>query len=190
MNRLNRLYLKKITALLLLFIFCFIWVGYRFLLSHAEENADKQMEAMLDNHAYDESQLVSIKIPVSHFPAYVNAMGFERMNGQVEYNGLCYNYVKIRIYEDSLELLCIPNRKVISLRKAKNNLFSLVNDIQQKDNRSPGHHFIKLISAYYLLAGYECLAYFLSHPLSIWPEFFNEFSSYSYLRVIENPPEN
>jgi hypothetical protein len=181
--------LKKIATLLLLSIFCFNWIGYRLLLSYAENKADRQLEANLDNQDYDKAQLVSIKLPLSHFSAYINAMGFERADGQLECNGICYNYVKIRIYNDSLELLCIPNQKVINLRQAKDNYFKLVSDMQQRSNKNQGNHFIKIISAYFLLTGYQFLGYCLYYQLFIWPEFINELARNFYSPVIENPPE-
>jgi hypothetical protein len=95
-----------------------------------EQHADKTLIASLDENRYLESELISIKVPAAHLSAYVNSKEFERVDGQVELQGVQYNYVKRRFINDSLELLCIPNKKATELKTAKNDFFQLVNDLQ------------------------------------------------------------
>jgi hypothetical protein len=112
-------------------ILFFNWYGYQLLSSFLQERANARLEARLDQNNYDESQLVSVKIPITTLSYYNNATGFERIDGQVEINGIQYKYVKRRIFKDSLELLCIPNQASMSLQTAKNDFFRQVNDLQQ-----------------------------------------------------------
>jgi hypothetical protein len=93
----------------------------------------------LDNNRYDETQLISIKIPVTSLPYYNNSKSFERTDGQIEISGIEYNYVKRRIYNDSLELLCIPNRMAMQLRSAKDDFFKLINDLQGLSKKTNQH---------------------------------------------------
>jgi hypothetical protein len=135
--------LKRIAAILLIGILSFNWVGYQLLTSYLEGRADKQLEARLDDNRYDESQLLSIKVP-SHLSYSSPSLQFERVDGQVEVGGIIYKYVKRRIFNDSLELLCIPNQAAMKLQTAKNNFFQLVNDIQhngqgKKTDSHPGN---------------------------------------------------
>jgi hypothetical protein len=131
--------LKKISSILLSAILLFNWLGYQLLTSLLEENSNRQLEKALDNNEYNESDLISIKIPVSYLPYYNNSSIFERVDGQVEIQGLEYKYVKRRIYQDSLELLCIPNPSVMKLKEAKNEFFRFVNDLQHNGNDKSGH---------------------------------------------------
>jgi hypothetical protein len=131
--------LKKISSILLLSILLFNWLGYQLLTSLLEDNANRRLETALDNNEYNESDLISIKIPISYLPYYNNSASFERIDGQVEIQGLEYKYVKRRIYKDSLELLCIPNPSVMNLKEAKNEFFRFVNDLQHNGNDKSTH---------------------------------------------------
>jgi hypothetical protein len=99
-----------------------------------EQRADQTMIAELNENNYSESDLISIKVPAIHLSSYVNSKEFERVDGKVEIGGIQYNYVKRRLFNDSLELLCIPNKKATRLKTARDEFFKLVNDLQH-----PGH---------------------------------------------------
>jgi hypothetical protein len=96
-----------------------------------ESNANRKLEAQLDENSYNESQLFSVKIPANHFGYYINSKQFERVDGQIEINGIEYSYVKRRLYHDSVELLCIPNSAAMQLNTARNEFFKLTNDLQR-----------------------------------------------------------
>jgi hypothetical protein len=88
------------------------------------------MIASLDENNYNDADLISFKVPAVHLSSYVNSKEFQRVDGTININGVQYNYVKRRYSEDSLELLCIPNKTSTSLQNAKNEFFKLVNDLQ------------------------------------------------------------
>jgi len=117
-------------------ILFFNWYGYRLLTTWLEVKADHQLEARLDQNSYDESQLVSIKVPSTHLSYYNSSTQFERVNGQIEIEGVRYKYVKRRLFNDSLELLCIPNHTAMRLANVKNEFFKGVNDIRQDNGQS------------------------------------------------------
>ncbi|HWB90737.1 MAG TPA: hypothetical protein VG605_02750 [Puia sp.] len=139
--------LKQFAAILLIGILFFNWYGYQLLTAYWQQRAENRLEARLDKHQYDDDQLVSVKIPLTTLAYYNSSMNFERVNGRIEINGVHYNYVKRRIYGDSLELLCIPNTTAMNLQKAKNEFFRQVNDLQQqnqgKKNNSISKDFSK-----------------------------------------------
>jgi hypothetical protein len=134
--------LKKLAAILLIGLLFFNWYGYRLLTACLETRADHQLESRLDNDNYDESQLISIKIPSTYLSYYNSSTRFERVDGQIEIGGIKYKYVKRRLFNDSLELLCIPNNTAMQLQQTKDEFFKLTNDIQQhngQDKRSGSH---------------------------------------------------
>jgi hypothetical protein len=88
------------------------------------------MIANLDQNNYSDADLISFKVPAVHLSSYVNSKEFQRVDGQIEIAGVQYNYVKLRYDQDSLELLCIPNKTATNLQTAKNEFFKLVNDLQ------------------------------------------------------------
>lgn len=140
--------MKTIAAILLLGIFLFNCVGYRVLNCYLQGEAGRQLEAKLDHHQYDRSQLISIKVPVTHLAYYNNSGAFERTEGQIEINGIPYKYVERRIYNDSLELLCIPNHTALKLRSSRDEYFKVVSDLQggqQPKPSAPSHSFKSLM---------------------------------------------
>jgi hypothetical protein len=139
---------KQLAAILLIAILFFNWYGYQLLTAYWQQKAENTLVARLDRHEYDDSQLVSIKVPITTLAYYNSSATFERVDGQIDLNGVHYNYVKRRIFKDSLELLCIPNTTAMNLQKAKNEFFRQVNDLQQqnqgkKNNSTPVKDFSK-----------------------------------------------
>lgn len=130
--------LRNISAILLCGIFFFNWVGYRLLDNIMEEDATRRLDARLDQQQYDGDQLFTIKAPVTDLAYYNSSARFERANGQIEINGVPYRYVKRRIYNDSLEILCIPNKVALQLRQVRGNYFNLVTGIDRPQD--PGTH--------------------------------------------------
>src|ERR1700743_2852942 len=114
-------------------ILFFNWYGYQLLSNYWQNQADRRLEASLDQNNFDESQLVSVKVPLTTLSYYNSSTGFERVDGQIDIGGVHYKYVKRRIFQDSLELLCIPNMTAMKLQSAKNEFFRQVNDLQQQN---------------------------------------------------------
>jgi hypothetical protein len=143
--------LRKIAAILLCGIFFFNWVGYRFLNDMMEQNATRHLDARLDQQQYNEDQLITIKVPVTHLAYYNNSARYERSSGQIEIDGVPYRYVKRRIYHDSLEMMCIPNQGALQLRQSGKNYFSGVNDLEQQQGaKSPSHTHRSFLSDPYI----------------------------------------
>jgi hypothetical protein len=138
---------KQLAAILLIGILFFNWYGYQLLTAYWQQKAEKSLVARLDRNDYDDAQLISIKVPLTNIDYYNSSTTFERVDGQIELNGVHYNYVKRRIYKGQLELLCIPNTATTNLQKAKNEFFKQVNDLQQqgqgKKNNAPVKDFSK-----------------------------------------------
>lgn len=130
--------LRKFAAILLVGILLFDSVGYRALNRLMQYRASQQLELRLDRQQYDESQLISIKVPTTHLAYYNNSTTFERVDGQIEINGVICQYVKRRIYNDSLELLCIPNHKAMQLRAVGKDRLKLIADLEQ----SPDYYIV------------------------------------------------
>jgi hypothetical protein len=128
--------LRKIATILLLGILLFNLVGYRLLVTYMQDRTSRNMEARLDDNHYDESQLVSVKVPISHLSYYNTDSQFERVDGSIELGGVQYRYVKRRIYNDSLEILCLPDRAATALQAFKGDFYRLVNGFQG----TPGRH--------------------------------------------------
>lgn len=133
--------MKRIASILLLCVLLFNWFGYRILSDYFEKQADIVMEQKLDNREYDESQLIVIKVPLK-LPYQSNWKEFERYDGEIEVDGIDYKYVKRRVYNDSLVLLCLPYEGKMKLQTAREDFFKLVNDLEhpgQNKKSDNGH---------------------------------------------------
>jgi hypothetical protein len=115
---------------LLLIIFLFNWFGYRLLSDYLQHRADTQLETRLDQQQYNEASLIEIRIPLN-MPYQNVSSEFERYDGEVEFNGIHYKYVKRKVTNGELILLCLPNENRMRLLNARDEFFKLVNDLQQ-----------------------------------------------------------
>jgi hypothetical protein len=177
----------------MLALLSFNWFGYRFVISFFEDEANEKFESQLDNSNYDNDELISIKVPATNLAYYTNSKLFERVDGQVEINGVLYNYVKQRLYNDSVELLCIPNAVVMKLQTEKNDLVRSVNDIQQTDqakktNSHPVNAKNFSLDHYTILDIYSVSDLFAHAANRSF--YFSISTSFPYCTAIENPPEH
>ncbi len=185
--------MRKIASILLLGILLFNWVGFRFFSSYLEQKADVQLESQLDNNNYDESELITIKVPAEHLSSYTLSRQFERVDGQIEVNGIEYKYVKRRVFNDSLELLCIPNQQVMQLQNAKDNFFKLVNDLQHTGQSKKGDSHSgssKNFSTEYYTVHDSFKLNHLSVTTSQSPSYYAENLPFVYSLTEEQPPEH
>jgi len=125
--------LKKITALFFIALFLFNLFGYRLVVEYMQQKVSDQLEARLDKDLYSDSQLVELKVPI-HLPYQTNWAEYQRYDGEIEVEGIIYKYVKRKVADDTLYLMCIPNTKKMHLETAKNDYFRLSNDITQNNN--------------------------------------------------------
>ena len=55
--------------------------------------------------------------------------GYERVNGEINFEGKVYKYVKRIVQNDTMTLLCIPHEEKAKLQQSANNYFGGVNDL-------------------------------------------------------------
>jgi hypothetical protein len=120
--------LKKLTAILFLGLLLFNFAGYRLWYAYVQTRADRMLETSLDKEGYDTNNLITIKVPLSM--PYVNSWSeFERVNGEIEVAGRVYKFVKRKIYEGQLILLCLPDDQKTHLKAAREDFFKSANDL-------------------------------------------------------------
>ncbi len=125
---------RNLFAIVLIAVHLFNIGGYRFVFDHFEQKASSKMLSKLDKLEYNEAELIEVKVPI-RLPYQTDWKDFERYDGEIEINGVHYNYVKRKVQNDSLILLCIPNTDKMKIYNAREEFFSLVNDLQQNNDR-------------------------------------------------------
>jgi hypothetical protein len=119
---------KQPLAILLILIHLFNTGGYRFVFDAMEDRASMKLIQQIDNEQYSDDQLIEMRVALP-LPYQTNRESFERYNGEIEIDGVHYNYVKRKVWNDTLILLCLPNHGKMSLSNAREQFFSLVNDL-------------------------------------------------------------
>lgn len=125
--------LKKIIAILLLALHVFNFAGYGAVFNLLQQRASTQIVDMLDKGAYDETELMEVKIPFP-LPYATNWKEYERCDGEFEISGVIYNYVKRKLCNDTLFLLCIPNHEMMKIATAKSDFAQVSNDFANTGN--------------------------------------------------------
>ena len=125
--------MKKIATILLLALLLFNFIGYRFLFNALQQKADKELTANLDGNKYDESDLITITVPLS-MPYLNDSKDFERKDGEITLNGKIYHYVKEKVSQGNLILQCLPDVQKMQLQSAKNDFFKNQNDFQNNSS--------------------------------------------------------
>lgn len=108
--------MRKIAAILLLFIFFFNLCGYRIIISILQTKADQKLEVLIDNNRYTDEELVEMRVALN-MPYQHRFTEFERHYGQISIDGKDYTYVKRKIEGDVLILKCIPNNSRTQLNE-------------------------------------------------------------------------
>jgi len=161
------------------------------LFHYLEDKAENHMVQQLDKQSYQESELVEIKVPLN-LPYAVNWKSFERYDGSIDIDGKHYNYVKRKIYNNTLILLCIPNDEKTKVSNSRNQYAGLVNDVSANPGKKSGTESLQqkqLTAEYdqnlpdYALANVNVRhAKYFSHNDAVY--------SSSYLNSILQPPDS
>jgi hypothetical protein len=113
----------------LLTFLVFNWVGYWLFISWFEGRESVRMEMRLDREEYDRGQLILFKVPASSIPYATASAGFERADGELEVGNIHYRYVLKRLFNDSMEFLCVADSEAGRLSQAKSEIIHLATDL-------------------------------------------------------------
>ncbi|MGZ5191961.1 MAG: hypothetical protein ACXWCZ_13205 [Flavisolibacter sp.] len=116
--------MRKPASILFLLVLLFNLVGYRFMLDGLQQQQDHQTTFKIDQSEYSDEDLISVKT-VLNLPYYSSSPEFERAYGSMNIDGVEYDYVKRRVYNGTLELLCLPNQEKTKLQAVKNDFLKL-----------------------------------------------------------------
>lgn len=127
---------RKIATILLLTFLFFNWVGYWLFLSWCESRETIRWETRLDHNEYNAGALIHFKIPATAIPYSNSSTEFERADGDLQIGDIHYRYVRKRLYNDSVEFLCLPDKEAGALSKAKNDMLRLTTGLPATHNKS------------------------------------------------------
>lgn len=120
--------MRRIAPILLVLLLVFNVVGYRMLSHFVEQKQDRQLVQKIDRQHFNESDLFELTVDID-LPYQADWQEFERFDGEIEIDGIHYKYVKRRIYQGKLVLLCLPNEGKTQIQTARDEFFRLMNDL-------------------------------------------------------------
>ena len=119
-------------------------VGYRWYFSAIENKATAKLEQKISAGNFNEDQLVEIRIPLNM--PYYSDKDYEEVYGETDWNGEHYRYVKRKVRDNTLYLLCLPDKENTSIAKVRNEYTKAVNDVPtDKQGSQQKNNFIKLL---------------------------------------------
>jgi hypothetical protein len=141
--------MRILAAIFFLSVLLFNSGGYRLLTDYLETKQNAQLEQRLDQKKYDETSLIEIRVPLS-LPYQTDWKEFERVDGEVEFNGMHYKFVERKLQGGEMIYKCLPNETKAQLVNARENFFKLVNDLQTQESstskKSATNHSVKTFS--------------------------------------------
>ena len=175
---------KKTTALFFITLFLFNLFGYRLVVQYMQQKVSNQLEASLDKNLYSDAQLIELKVPMN-LPYQTNWSAYQRYDGEIEVDGIMYKYVKRKVANDTLYLMCIPNTKKMRLETAKNDFFKLSNDLMQNNNSKKSDNS-KTISFKSLQGEYDQYSFSL-HTINPYDNNMNSWPALNSENLISSP---
>ena len=112
--------MKKVTSICLMILLMLNIMGYYgFFLGLEYKNA-RHLSQRIDSGFYHDGETITLKIPMA-IPYYPNT-DFERVEGEIEYNGGNYRLVRQKYYQDTLHIVCIRDHQGTVLKQALGSL--------------------------------------------------------------------
>ena len=167
--------------------------GYRWVSNYFDQKATAHFVSLIEENNYNESELISIKTPIN-LPYYANNPKFERVDGEMVIKGVVYQYVQRRVYNDSLEILVLPNQDRLHIKNAREDFYKLAQELDQsgasKKSIPIGKAAAKLLSFDYIgLDAQWSFNNIIITTTKVSSDFVSRLTS-NYLSVQGPPPKN
>ncbi len=130
--------MKQAAAIFLMGIFAFNIFDYRVVAYYLSHESHTNIEILLDNESCQEEELITIKQPINLF-YYITSKNFHRSEGEVRKYEMICKCVKCRIYNDSLEMSCIPHTAKMQIQNSREAFFQFAKELQQDNHKKADH---------------------------------------------------
>jgi hypothetical protein len=109
--------LKKAVSILLVLLLLFNSLGFYGLLRGLQYKNTLDLVKRLDNQQYSKDETITLKIPFA-IPYQLNSNGFERVDGEFQYEGEIYRLVEQKLERDTLFIVCIKDQASNRIQEA------------------------------------------------------------------------
>lgn len=179
--------MKKLVATTLLIVHLFNLAGYPFMFRYLMQRSSQQLSQHIDNHRYHESDLMEIKVALN-MPYLTPTDGYERIDGELTVGDKNYSYVKRKVLNDTLYLLCLPNQVKDKLTLAAVDYGKTVNDFDADSRQDNAVKKLNIFNQYHA----AITEYSFTSPLDIQVSNVSGVTSIlpdSFIENQDRPPE-
>jgi len=127
--------LRRLLAIFFLSVFLFNIGGYYLAFWSIRLHAKKELLSRLDAERYDASALTVLAIPLS-LPYPVQQSDYERVDGEIEYQGEYYKLVKQKVENDTLFVVCIKDSEEKKISVTLSNYAKVANDLPAQSKQT------------------------------------------------------
>jgi len=165
-------------------------LGYRMVAHYYAEKSTIDLQISVDQKKYNEAELVSLKLPLNQ-PYIINTDGYESLEGNMDYNGVNYQFIKKRIINDTLEIVCIPNMTRTQIDNNNEDFAKQLSDIvnASTSKKSGGSQSLKFFISDFTQEHHFDLYSFVARATLKYNIKNAKYSSFDYLQTISQPPE-
>ena len=121
-------------------------MGYYGVFLGLQYKNDKEMMQKFDAGEYSDSELVTIKIPIT-IPYAMDSKDFPRVDGEFKHNGEFYRLVKQKLSQDTLYVVCVKDHENKRIDEAMTSFVKTFTD-KPVDNHSNAKIVITFIKDY------------------------------------------
>lgn len=178
--------MKKLVAILMVILFLFNVGGYYLLLFSLTYQTKTCLVARFDNDDYSDDETVILKIPITlPYPIFEN--GFQRVNGEFQYNRKHYRLIKQKLENDTLYIVCYQDRKTAQILDAFHDFVKIANDLPLS-SKNPMTFAGKMVNDYEPIQDIEIIRSMCLCINSIYAHYTFTYSSHNP-PVFSPPPE-
>lgn len=97
--------------------------------------------ASVEQEQYNAAELITLTVPLS-LPYQTDWHDWEQVRGEIEIDGIVYQYVQRKVEKGQMVLQCLPNRQRAQLASARDRFFELANSFQADNTQkkeAPAH---------------------------------------------------
>jgi hypothetical protein len=135
---------KRSVAILLVFLLLFNALGFYGLLEGWRYKNSQELVRRLDNRQYSPGETIIIKVPF-HLPYQLDNDDYQRVDGEIAYQGDYYRLVKQKFENDTLYIVCIQDHESKRINQALADYVKTFTDkpVDAKHSKQTGVTFIK-----------------------------------------------
>lgn len=176
--------MNKVVSICLVSLLLLNVMGYYGVFLGVKYQNTQEFIQRLDAELYQESETMTIKIPLS-IPYYAETE-YERLDGEIEHEGEFYRLVKQKFEKDTLHIVCIKDVKRKHIQKALKDYVKTFAD--HSADRPHGKTIPSFIKEYFS-ASFHLDASATGWSLMLYQAVAEEISQEPYLSSPSPPPE-